>query len=922
MSLGSRVKTWWSAIFQPQHLAVQVQEELEFHIESYADDLMRTGVPRSEALRRARAELGSVAAGKENCRQAWGTQFLDQLRADLRYAARMLARSPGFTAIAVGSLALGIGANTVIFTAAQHMLLDKLSVPHPDQLRLLWWTQPNSNGIVEEMWGWWDDNSAKNSEVSTSFSYPVYQQLRAHNRSMQELFAFKPLNQQTVAVNGKAEALDAEMVSGNYFSGLGIQPELGRAIDEADDAGPGSGPVAMISDRFWTTHFGRSADVIGKTVLVNTKPLTIVGVAPKGFTGAYSAQGTTDVFFPFSMQPVVAPPEFMPDKSGKSLLTNTTLWWVLVMGRTKSGVPDAQAAAELDVSLSAAVRATMPAKDKVLPRLLLMDGSRGQNPSAENLAKPLYVLMGLAGFVLLLACANLANLLLARASARQREMSVRMAMGAGRWRVVRQMLTESLTISALGGATGLGIAYAVRDGIPKLLSRAWMPPAFSATFDWRIFGFAVAISVATGLVFGLAPAWVATRVEVSSGLKDAAQTATHRRRGLAGTALVALQVALSMLLVVGAGLFTRTLMELGHTKVGFRTDNLLLFSIIPPQARYPQGAVTPLYRELEEKLAAIPGVKAEALVKQALIAHNVSFATLVPEGLARKSNGQNPSESYNDVGTSFFSTFGIAIVGGRGFDATDTLTSRKVAVINQALAKKYFPNVDPIGRTFEMGYHEPIQIEIVGVCADTMYSGLRDGTPPQFFLPYWQEKDGIGRATFVLQSRMDRKALVDAVRKVVAGVDSNLPLLDIRTQNEQIAATMQQERVFADLTAAFGVLALVLAAIGIYGILAYSVSRKTNEIGIRMALGARSGQVMRMVLGEAAWMTGIGIAAGLGGALALGRVVASLLYGLKPWDPLTLTAAAAVLVLVSIAASWIPARRAAGIDPMKALRHE
>jgi len=922
MSLGSRVKTWWRAISQPQHLAAQVQEELEFHIESYADDLLRAGVPRSEALRRARAELGSVAAGKETCRQAWGTQFLDQLRADLRYAARMLARSPSFTAIAVGSLALGIGANTVIFTAAQHMLLDKLTVPHPDQLRLLWWTQPNQNGIVQEMWGWWDDNSAKIAEVSTSFSYPVYQQLRAHNRSMEELFAFKPLEQQTVAVNGKAEALDAEMVSGNYFSGLGVRPELGRAIDEADDSGAGSGPVAMISDRYWTTHFGRAADVIGKTVLVNTKPLMIVGVVPKGFTGAYSAQGTTDVFFPLSMQPEVAPPDFLGDAGTKSLLTNTSLWWVLVMGRTKPGVPDAQAAAELDVSLNAAARATMPANGRVLPRLLLMDGSRGQNPSAEDLAKPLYVLMGLAGFVLLLACANLANLLLARASARQREMSVRMAMGAGRWRVVRQMLTESLLISAIGGGTGLGLAYAVRNGIPKLLSRAWTPPAFSATFDWRIFGFAVAISLATGLVFGLAPAWVATRVDVSSGLKDSAQTSTHRRRGLAGNALVALQVGLSMLLVVGAGLFTRTLMELGHTKVGFRSDNLLLFSLVPPQARYPQGAVTPLYRELEEKLAAIPGVRAEALVKQALIAHNVSMATLVPEGTTRKKDGENPSESYNDVGASFFSTYGIPIIAGRGFDTTDTPTSRKVAVINQALAKKYFPNVNPIGRTFDMGYHEPTRIEIVGICANTMYSNLRDGTPPQFFLPYWQAKDGIGRATFVLQSQMDRTVLVDAVRKVVAGVDPNLPLLDIRTQNEQIAATMQQERVFADLTAAFGALALVLAAIGIYGILAYSVSRKTNEIGIRMALGARSNQVMRMVLGEAAWMTGIGIAAGLGGALALGRVVASLLYGLKPWDPGTLSGAAVVLVLVSIAASWIPARRAATIDPMKALRHE
>jgi predicted permease len=920
MSLRSRVRTWWRAVFRGGEMSVQVSEELAFHIENYAADLERRGMSRAEAIRLARAELGSLTARREDCRRAWGARFFDELLGDLHYATRMLRKSPGFAAIAIGSLALGIGANTAIFTAAQHMLLDRLSAPHPEQLRLLEWLQPSNNGVVVDMWGWWDDHSDGNS-VSTSFSYPVYEQLRRQNRSMEELFAFKPLGGQTVTANGKAEALDVEMVSGNYFSGLGLAPEAGRLIDDADDGAPGSGRVAVISDRYWTTHFGRAANVMGKTVMVNTMPLTIVGVAPEGFTGAYSAQGTPAVFFPMSMQPEVSPSPFNAAKS-PSLLTNTDEWWVLVMARVKPGVPDETAAAELTVTLNAAVRATMPVNGKTIPKLLLTDGSRGQNPSAEAMAKPLTVLMGLAGFVLLLACANLANLLLARAQARQREMSVRMAVGAGRGRVVRQMLTESLLISAMGGAAGLALAYAVRNGIPRLLSNAWTPPAFAARFDWRIFFFAVSISLATGLIFGLAPTWSATRVDVSSGLKDAAQTTTHRRRGLAGKALVALQVALSTLLVVSAGLFTRTLMELGHVNLGFKTGNLLLFDIVPPQARYLEAATTPLYRRLEETLASIPGVERETLVQEPLISGNAIANTFVPEGTARKKDGENPAVLLNDVGADFFRTFEIPILAGRGFNATDTETSRKVAVINEALARKYFPNMNPIGKTFMQGYHEPVQEEIVGVCGNTKYYNLRTGEDSIFYMPYWQREHGISQATFVLKSRMDRVALMEAVRKATAGVDANLPLMNVRTQNQQIAAKMRNERIFADLTAGFGVLALVLAAIGIYGMLAYSVSRRTSEIGIRMALGARPAMVLAMVLREAAWIVAIGMIAGMAAALGMGKVVASLLYGLKSWDPATLLSSAALLGLVALGASWIPARRAAGVDPMKALRHE
>jgi predicted permease len=592
------------------------------------------------------------------------------------------------------------------------------------------------------------------------------------------------------------------------------------------------------------------------------------------------------------------------------------------MGRAKPRVSDATATAALNVSLHAAVRATMPvSNDGQLPRLFEMDGSRGQNPSAESLGKPIYVLMGLSGFVLLLACANLANLLLARAGARQREMSVRLAMGAARTRILRQMLTESLMLSTLGGLAGLGLAYAVRNAIPRMMSNAWMPPAFTARFDWRIFGFAAGVSLLTGLIFGLAPAWESTRVQVSSALKESAQTTTRRRSGLTGKAIVILQVALSTVLVVGAGLFVQTLVQLGHSRLGFKPDGLLLFSLEPPQTKYPAAASLPLFRQLEEKISAIPGVETQTIMQEPLIAGSVSMHTVVPEG-HKRGDTEDQGALFNNVSQSFFANLGVPIIAGRGFDARDSRTSQKVAVVNQAFVKKFYPGLNVVGRVFDSGWDHPEKVQIIGVCADAKYGSVRSEPEATFYAPYWQATDGINRATFAIRTHLSSSAIVPLLRSAVQSVDNNLPILDIRTQNEQIAATMRQERVFAELTGAFGVLALVLASIGIYGILAYSVSRKTNEIGIRIALGARADQVMRMVLGEAGLVTAIGIAMGLGGALALGRVATSLLYGLKAWDPPTLASAAGVLVLVALAASWIPARRAAGTDPMQALRHE
>jgi predicted permease len=659
--------------------------------------------------------------------------------------------------------------------------------------------------------------------------------------------------------------------------------------------------------------------VIGKTILVNLVNVTIVGVNPRGFTGAKGTQNSPELFLPFSMQPLVFPYSTMD-----SLLTSDRVWWTQIMARAKPGLDEAKARAALDVALKSAVRATMTVKpNESLPDLLLTDGSRGMNESAREMARPLFVLISLVGLVVLLACANMANLLLARAAARQREMSVRMALGAGRARILRQVMTESLLLAVLGGLAGLVVGYFGRNAILAMLSSPAEPMTLPGGFDWGVFAFNAALSLVTGLLFGLGPAWQATRTQVSSALKDSAQTTTRRRRGYAGRAIVGFQVALSTLLVVMAGFFLRTVINLGRIDPGFDPRNIVLFEVRPPQSQYSGAKGTALFRQIEERLATVPGVMLVSPTSVPPLSHDYESDDFKPVG-KKVAAGKEESALNTAVGDRYFATFRVPILAGRGFAPTDMETSPKVAVVNQALAKKYFPNENPIGKSFETSdpKNDKLIYQIVGVCADTRYGSLREVPPPVYYLDYRQSPEIDWGMTFAVKTRTARAGITPSLRRAVQAVDPNLPLIDVRTQEEQIEVLLMNERVFADLTTGFGVLALALACIGIYGLMAYTVSRRTNEIGIRMALGARSDQVLRMVLGEAVWMTAIGLAVGLGGALALGRVVASQLYGLKAWDPATLTAAAALLIFVALGATWVPARRAAGVDPSRALRAE
>jgi predicted permease len=923
MTLFAKLRSYTRSLTRRSTVESDIEAELRSHIELRAADLERTGLTAAEAHRRACIEFGTVETHKANIRTSLGLRLLDELRADLRFAARMLRRSPGFTSVAIISLALGIGANTIIFTMAKGVLFDRLDVPRPSELRLLSIVTAK-NSPVHNFWGDFFPVSGGQSST-TSFSYPIYQMMRDQNRAnpasvLNDLFAFKTLNNVTATIDGRPYVSTAQLVSGNFFAQLSVVPALGRGIQPTDDAIPGSGAVTVISYGLWSRVFGRSPAVIGQTMQLNLIPVTIVGVAPEGFTGASSVQQGPDAFIPFAMQPVISPQSFASGKNG-DLLSDKKVFWMQIMARARPGISDETVRAALEVLLAQGIRATVAVKnDDVMPRLEIGSGSRGLNSAGRNFSKPIYVLGALTGFVLLLACANLANLLLARSAARQREMSVRLALGASRSRVLRQVLTESLLLSFIGGIAGVTLGYFGRNVVPHLLSSSWEETPLNTHFDLRIFAFTATISLVTGVLFGLAPAWQATRANVSTALKDSASSATRRRRGLLGKGLVVFQIALSSLLVISAGLFTLTLVHLGSANLGFNPRNLLLFEVQAPASRYPSPKDVALHERIEERLARVPGVQSVTLTAETILANSMSNNGFFPADQPKPADDKTYAY-VNDVGQHFFHIYNILILYGRGFSSTDTTHSPLVAVINQALAKQDYPGIDPVGKTFHAGDADGAIYQIVGVSADAKYANLRDDPPPTYYVLYNQQKEESGM-TYVIQSGLSPAAILPSLRAAVAEVDKDIPLRDIRTQTEQIDATILQERLFATLTCAFGILALVLAAIGIYGIMAYTVARRTSEIGVRMALGAMPRQVRLMVLRESGWMAFVGIAIGIGASIGLARLVRAMLYGLSPTDPTTLIGTACLLFAMAVAAAYGPARRASRIDPMQALRHE
>ncbi len=648
--LRSQLRSWTRSVVRRDRLESSMDAELAHHLESLTADLIRAGQSPAEASRNARLALGATLTTKEGMRASLGLRWWDELWADLRYGARVLRKSPGFTAIAVTSLALAIGANTTIFSVAKQLLYERLNVPHAANLRLLSWTGTREHVAVHHVWGDWDPLPG-GRVASTVFSLSIiFQQLRAQNQVLDDLFAFKRMTM-IATIHEDGQTVRAEMVSGNYFGALNVRPQLGRVIEPADDAVPGQGAVAVLGDGMWDRVFARSPAVLGQTVKLNDIPFTIVGVAQKGFTGARDVQIADDFYIPVSMQSLV-----FPRSGNTSLFVDPTRWWLNIMGRSRAGVNDTAARAALDGQLAAIVRGTMPLREgEDLPRLDLRDGSRGLFEEAKEYTRPMAVLVTLVSLVLLLACANIANLMLARGAQREREMSVRLALGAGRGRILRQMLVESLLLATMGGVGGVIIGYFARNAIPSMTGIAWERTDFQIHFDWKVFAFTAGLTIFTGLLFGLAPAWSAARAEPNRGPNEMSQATTRRRKGAGGKLLVGIQIALSTLLVIGAGLFLRTLTGLSSVEVGFKPDHLLLGEIDPPRNRYPAGKDVALNQRLEQAFAAVPGVESVSPAMDAYVSGDQDATDFLPEG-EKLGALKHQEEAYNVVGNQFFST--------------------------------------------------------------------------------------------------------------------------------------------------------------------------------------------------------------------------------------------------------------------------
>jgi predicted permease len=854
---------------------------------------------------------------------------------DLRYGARTLARTPGVTAVAVLSLALGIGANTALFSVVDEVLLKKLPVKEPE--RLVLFKSLAAQSFSPGGYSGNSDRDAAGRVVRSSFPYQAYVRLRERQGgAVSDVFAYGNVNL-NVNVAGEAEVASGQAVSGNYYAALGVSPHAGRLLGDDDDR-VSAAPAAVLSHRYWQKRFGSDPEVVGRQINLNGVPFTVVGVSPPGFNGTLQVGSSPDVSIPVTWEPQV--------NTERSRMAGAGVWWLRVMGRLNAGATPEQARAELDTVFQQSVvehraaklaqattdaqrAALRPLASEEIPRLDADTGAQGEMETREHYQPALYVLLAVVCLVLLIACANVANLLLARAASRQREIAVRLALGARRRRLIRQLLTESVLLSLAGGALGVLLAFWIKDGLMSVGD--WggrFMGALDPRLDLRVLGFTTALSLLTGILFGLAPAWRATKVDLTPALKDSARGSSASTRSWLSKSLVVAQVALSLLLLVGAGLFLRTLVNLKRVETGFNTRNLLLFYVEPGLIGYKDEKLVNLYREMSERLEAVPGVRTVTFSRTTLLSHSSSSrgfylpeAAVAPPG----PDGSPPvtGEVYiHQVRENFLEAMEIPLLAGRTLSERDDTRSPKVAVVNQTFARKFFGGENPVGRRFTFNPQKPDEVEIVGLARDAKYTSQRDETPPTAYLPWLQELRSAGAVVFEVRTAGDPAVAVAAVRRVVHEVDARFPLNDFKTQVAQADETLAMERLFAKLLSLFGLLAQALAAIGLYGVLAWSVARRTHEIGIRMALGASRRDVLRMVLRQGMALTLVGVAVGLAAAFALTRFMEGVLYGVSSTDPLTFAGVALLLSLVALIACYVPARRATKVDPMEALRYE
>ncbi|HEY6465479.1 MAG TPA: ABC transporter permease, partial [Candidatus Acidoferrales bacterium] len=723
-------------------------------------------------------------------------------------------------------------------------------------------------------------------------------------------------------INGNAEIMHGEMVTPNFFSALGIRPEMGRDFAASDDSADAA-PVAIISYGYWQRRFGGEATVLGKQMEIDGVAATVVGVTPREFFGL-QAGTAADVYVDVAMQPRIDPRIADP---GTSAFTATNLWWIQVMGRLKPGVTMEQARANLDVIYRPAVLdgMTKPTDGSALvpPALEVVDGARGLNGLRGQFSEPLAILMIVVGIVLLIACVNVANLLLVRATARRKEIAVRLSLGATRRRLIRQLLAESILLASFGGVAALLFAYWGCNFLLAMMQRGSERLLIDVRPDLSVFGFTAAACVLTGVLFGLAPAIRATRVDLAPALKQSAGTSgTTSEKIFVTRLLVVGQVALSLVLLFGAGLFVRTLINLETTSIGFSRDNLLLFGIAPREAGYKGEQFATLCREIQNRLSVLPGVQSATSSLHLLLSGSArSNSISVPGYIAGPK--ENTSIYVMPVGPGYIDTMGIHLLAGRDLRVRDDENAPKVALINETMARKYWGAANPIGRQFKLG---KLEMQVVGVVADVKYASLRRDVPPTAYHPYVQDIDSMPQMHFEIRTKGDAAALIPAVREVVASVDNRLPLFDVATQNQQIDELLYQERLFAKLTGFFAGLALALVCVGLYGVTSYAVTCRTSEIGVRRALGAQRGNILAMIARDILWLAGVGVVVGIGASLAVAKIalheIAGLLYGIHINDVTSIVIASVFIAVIAALAGLVPARRAMRVDPMVALRHE
>jgi macrolide transport system ATP-binding/permease protein len=907
-----RLRYWVKSASRSEAL----REEMELHLAEKAAELEADGMTADRARAEARRRFGNVVLKQEESREIWMKRFWSELGQDIRYGCRTMTANKAFSALAVLSLALGIGANTAIYSLMETILLRSLPVADPESLVVLnWrsWPPQNANKewvhVMHGLQGlaWPGD---KGDMVLGMFPYGAFETLHEENPVFSALFGYFNGQSRTLAIRGQAMSASTEYVTGEYFRGLAVLPAAGRAINSEDDR-PGAAPVAVISFATSQNRFGGAWNAIGQPVLVDNVPFTVIGVAPPEFFGVDPA-AAPDLYLPLHTNLLV------DNARATRMYPDRNFYWIEMMGRLRPGVSMAQAQAALAPRFHqwVATTASTDGERAKLPALVLNPGAAGLGSLRRQYSKPLYVLLTMAGLILAIACANIANLLLARAAARRREMAVRLSLGAGRFRVVRQLLTESVMLASLGGALGVLFALWGARALALLLSSGQRNAALHAELNWSALYVTAALSVVCGLLFGLAPALQSTRPDVMPTLKDGRGGGPRRR---VQQVLVVAQIATSFLILVAAGLFVRTLNNLHSVQLGYARDNILLFSLNARQAGHANAEIATFYADLRKRFEAIPGVSSATLSQSSII--NAARAGQAVRGPMKIGAVTIEDAHVLAAGPRFLTTMQIPLLAGREIDDRDQPGSRPVAVISEELARTYFGKENPVGRHITLP-DEKRDLEIVGVSADLRYGGLKNEEESAMTMFVAVSQFSPERITYALRTAGDPLRYVQSVHEIVREADSRIPVTNVSTQAAEIDRTISRELMFAKLCTGFAFLALLTACVGLYGTMSYNVARQVNEIGIRMALGARRGAVVWMVLRRVLILTAVGLAISVPATLTASRLVKSFLFETQPNDPGTLVLAGVVLLGAAILAGYAPARRASRIDPLSALRHE